>query len=1175
MTIQRARALFVELVSQVPEEQWEARLAELAGEDIELRNKVAALLAAHRKADSFLEQPAGPLSGTADVQAPGLARPAGEAARGEKLGTVVAGRYKLIEAIGEGGMGRVYLAQQTEPIKRLVALKVIKAGMDSRQVIARFEAERQALALMDHPNIARVLDAGTTESGQPFFAMELVKGVPLTKYCDEHHLTPKQRLELFVPVCQAIQHAHQKGIIHRDIKPSNVLVAPYDGKPVPKVIDFGIAKATGQQLTEHTLVTGIGMVVGTLEYMSPEQAELNQLDIDTRSDIYSLGVLLYELLTGSTPLERKRLKQAAMVEVLRLIREEEPPRPSVRLSASKETLPSISAQRQTEPARLRKLVRGELDWIVMKALDKNRNRRYETANGFAQDIQRYLADEPVQACPPSALYRLRTFVRRNKWPVLAVLLIILALIGGTIGTTLGLFRAQASEERAQDEAWKAGQERDQANTARAAEQMAREAESVLLKQTEEQSKELRKNLYRAEMNLAGQAFPSPFGLARIDQLLDHWQQTKPDLRGWEWYYLYGLCHRDLMTIPLKQVASVAWSPDGARLAAAGGTWSPKVWDAATGKEVVALAGSNSRSANHCVAWSPDGKLLASADLFAVTIWDAVTGKERLSLPLPQGPPDSRDLCNISWAPKGDRLASSNGHEITVWNSATGKKMLVLKGHLSNSRVSQVAWSPDGVHLASVDSFWEAKIWDVTTGKEVLTFASGKGGPVSWNPDGTWFAMARRGYNDGNIIRVCNLAGKEVEVPNSGQSSAVSWSPDGTRLAAGDEFGNVKFWDVGLKGPANGQWTMVNVRAHNAEVRSVSWNPTGTRLASASNDGMVKVWDTAIGNDPLIVKEDGVGPIKVMAAWSPNGKKLASISGVPYSPAKIWDTATATEVSHLKGSNWLTSIAWSPDGTRLATGSLRSQVPYIPEAIRIWDVANGKELLEVNAKDPDVPFPERTGFAVAWNPNGKWLASACYHNATLWNALTGEKIRSWPLTGFNCQENALAWNPAGTHLAIAGNPWVIVLDAAAIGQPSAILNGHQELVTSVVWSPDGTRLASGSRDRTVRVWDVAARKELFILEGHTFGVSSVAWSPDGARLASTGADQTVRFWEAATGKEIVSISFISSRYYRDFSGASLAWSPEGMRLAAFGYRGFGIFDASNGYRRAGQPHKTEE
>jgi tetratricopeptide (TPR) repeat protein/serine/threonine protein kinase len=386
----------------------------------QLYAEVEALLCAHATPQPLLDAPPTP-GPTSDQQIT------------EGSGTVI-GPYKLIEPIGEGGMGTVWMAQQTEPVKRLVALKLIKAGMDSKQVIARFEAERQALALMDHPHIARVLDGGTTSAGRPYFVMDLVKGVPITRYCDEHRLTPRQRLELFLPVCQAVQHAHQKGIIHRDLKPSNVLVALYDGKPVPKVIDFGVAKAAGQSLTDKTLVTGFGAIVGTLEYMSPEQAEINQLDIDTRSDIYSLGVLLYELLAGSPPFSRKDLERAGMLEMLRVIREQEPSKPSTKLSTAV-GLPTLAENRGTEPAKLTRLVRGELDWIVMKALEKDRNRRYETANGFALDVQRYLADEPVQACPPSAGYRLRKFVRRNKGglAVATLVLFFLLLFGSSAG----------------------------------------------------------------------------------------------------------------------------------------------------------------------------------------------------------------------------------------------------------------------------------------------------------------------------------------------------------------------------------------------------------------------------------------------------------------------------------------------------------------------------------------------------------------------------------------------------------------------------------------------------------------------------------------------------------------------------------------------------------------------
>jgi tetratricopeptide (TPR) repeat protein/serine/threonine protein kinase len=411
-------------------------LAEAGGGNAELRARVEELLRSHQAMCSIH---AGASTATIDQPV------------NETSGTII-GSYKLVEPIGEGGMGTVWMAQQQEPVKRLVAVKLIRAGMDSKQVVARFEAERQALALMDHPNIARVVEAGTTGAGRPYFVMDLVKGVPITRYCDEHHLTPRQRLELFVPVCQAIQHAHQKGIIHRDLKPSNVLVAQYDGKPVPKVIDFGVAKAAGQQLTDKTLVTGFGNIVGTLEYMSPEQAEINQLDIDTRSDIYSLGVLLYELLTGSPPFTKKELERAGMLEMLRVIREQEPSKPSTKLSSS-DALPTLSANRGTEPAKLTKLVRGELDWIVMKALEKDRGRRYETANGFAADVQRYLADEAVQACPPSVGYRFRKFARRNKRALMgaAVLALAILVVAGTLGWAVR-DRESRKQEAARDRA---------------------------------------------------------------------------------------------------------------------------------------------------------------------------------------------------------------------------------------------------------------------------------------------------------------------------------------------------------------------------------------------------------------------------------------------------------------------------------------------------------------------------------------------------------------------------------------------------------------------------------------------------------------------------------------------------------------------------------------------------
>ena len=345
-------------------------------------------------------------------------------------GTVI-GPYKLMEQIGEGGFGLVFVAEQQQPVRRKVALKIIKPGMDSRDIIARFEAERQALALMDHPNIAKVFDAGATESGRPYFVMELVKGIPIVEYCDQQQLTTRERLDLFLSVCQAVQHAHSKGIIHRDLKPSNVLVAPHDGVPVVKVIDFGVAKAIGQQLTDKTIYTRFTQMIGTPLYMSPEQTEINALDVDIRSDVYSLGVLLYELLTGTTPFDCQRFATAAYDEIRRIIREEEPPKPSTRLSTLGEALSAVSAKRKTEPAKLAALVKGDLDWIVMKALEKDRARRYETASALAAEVRRFLNQEPIEARPPSAWYRFRKFARRNKVALTTAALVATALVLGT------------------------------------------------------------------------------------------------------------------------------------------------------------------------------------------------------------------------------------------------------------------------------------------------------------------------------------------------------------------------------------------------------------------------------------------------------------------------------------------------------------------------------------------------------------------------------------------------------------------------------------------------------------------------------------------------------------------------------------------------------------------------
>jgi len=653
-----------------------------------LRREVEELLEHDERAGSFLRSPA--LQRPTETLPPITERP----------GTEV-GPYKLLEQIGEGGFGVVFMAEQMHPVRRKVALKVIKPGMDTRQVIARFEAERQALALMDHPNIARVLDAGETNTGRPYFVMELVKGIPITQYCDEAELPTRERLELFVSVCHAVQHAHLKGIIHRDLKPSNVLVTLHDGAPVVKVIDFGVAKATGQQLTEKTLFTGFAQMIGTPLYMSPEQAALSGLDIDTRSDIYSLGVLLYELLTGTTPLAGEKLKQAAFDEIRRLIREEEPQKPSTRIHTMGASASTISAQRKTEPHKLQQLLRNELDWIVMQALEKDRTRRYETAVGLARDVQRYLDDQPVEACPPSSAYRLKKFIRRNRIAFVSGSLVAGALLlGAVVSTSLAVVahrhrtlaihaRNEAQEHlqseerqrrRAEEATAKVLAESEQrrqamiaAEEAMAREKQAKEEQALLRQEAEqrgdaiEQQKteieglnhrleeslyETRRSLYAAQLNLIPGAWDAN-NISRIRELL---RATRPlpgqeDLRGFEWFYWNRQCHSDLQTAKLAKYSNAylnvsSFSANGGRFAA--------------------TSLSSSRPAIPTRGAPPQQPDAPTRPGVRLQVWDAASGQEVWShryLPLSRGSDDRRFgwdgvyVNSGAWlSPEGDRVA---------------------------------------------------------------------------------------------------------------------------------------------------------------------------------------------------------------------------------------------------------------------------------------------------------------------------------------------------------------------------------------------------------------------------------------------------------------------------------------------------------------------------------------
>src|SRR6266496_1938943 len=639
-----------------------------------LRAETESLLAADEQASKFLENP--PAAAVAET----LAVTTGTIPLTEKPGDKI-GRYKLLQQIGEGGCGVVYMAEQEEPVRRRVALKVIKLGMDTKQVIARFEAERQALALMDHPNIAKVLDAGATETGRPYFVMELVRGIKITEFCDEKSVPTADRLRLFTQVCQAIQHAHQKGVIHRDIKPSNILVTVNDGVPVPKIIDFGIAKATAGPLTDKTFFTAFELFIGTPAYMSPEQAEMTSLDIDTRTDIYSLGVLLYELLTGRTPFDPSELIQSGLDEMRRTIREKEPDRPSTRLSTMSEgELTTVAKHRHTEAPRLIHLVRGDLDWIVMKCLEKDRARRYETANGLASDIQRHLNNEPVVARPPSALYRIEKLVRRNRLAFTAAALVALALVLGIVASTWQAIRATRFRQQAQGEAQRA------------------EAEALANRQ----------NLYAADMNLANHALEN-YNLARVRELLEKHRppRLRLDVRGWEWRYLASQCRSDEIATLARfgsRVFTVSISCDGHWLAAACGDGTVGLWDLRTRRQLPSFETYRGPASffegedrSHAAAFSPDCRTLAAGGINKdIFLWDVVEHRTVAILTGHQGTVD-----HLAFSPDGRFLASASLDETArLWDMRSNPPRELAKLEPQLRGVLCVAFSSDSKTLVT-------------------------------------------------------------------------------------------------------------------------------------------------------------------------------------------------------------------------------------------------------------------------------------------------------------------------------------------------------------------------------------------------------------------------------------------------------------------------------------------
>ncbi len=833
------------------------------------------------------------------------------------------GNYRLMRQIGHGGMGQVWLAEQTAPVRRFVALKLIRAGMVDESVIKRFHSERQSLAIMDHPAIAKVFDAGTTSQGQPYLVMEYVPGLPITEYCDQHRLKICDRLELFIQACEGVQHAHQKAIIHRDLKPANILVVEVDGKPVPRIIDFGLAKPAAPQLTGDALYTQLGRFLGTPGYMSPEQADPNIQDIDTRSDVYSLGVILYVLLTGLQPFETKRHRRKSVEEWLRELREDEPPRLSSRVSADRETANNRASARGANIKQLTQQLHGDLEWIALKALERDRDRRYGTPSELAADLRRYLNDEPVLARPANAGYQIRKFVRRHRiaagFIATSTTLAILASIAALIAVSRG-HEAEHQAER------------------------ALQAQSRLLIEVAAQRLKA-SDVARAQGIILEVLMNPELAHDRSPAAISAFQEIRA--ADGQQAVLTGHC---------DVVLSAVYSPDGTRIVTASFDKTARIWDARTGVQLTVLAGHGEIVVS--AGYSPDGLRIvtASADKTA-RIWDAQTGAQLAVL---SGHGDR--VNSAAYSPDGTRIVTASADKTArIWDTLTGTPLAVLSGH--GGRVTAAAYSPDGTRIVTASWDKTARIWDARSGKQLMVLSGHSQGlwSASYSADNTRIVTA----SGDETARIWDAqTGAQLAVLSGGNFlTSAAYSPDGSRIVTASRDRTARIFD------ARTGAQLAVLSGHGNFVESAAYSPDGTRIVTASADKTARIWDARTGASLAVLF--GHGDVVDSVVYSPDGSRIVTASADK--TARIWDARTGAQLAVLSGhGNFVESAAYSPDGTRIVTAS-------DDKTARIWDARTGAQLAVLSGHGDRVN-------SAAYSPDGARIVTASLdRTARTWDA----------------------------------------------------------------------------------------------------------------------------------------------------------------------------------------------